>query len=73
MAEALGAVLTFGFRRMELNRIEIACMAGNIAAIRTMEHVGMKKEMILRSYLLIDGTPRDLCLYSALVHEWRDR
>lgn len=73
MSEALGAVLTFGFRRMELNRIEIICTAGNIAAMRTMEHIGMKAEMVLRNYILIDDSARDLCLYSALAHEWRDR
>lgn len=73
MSEALRAVLTFGFRRMELNRIEITCSTGNIAAIRTMEQIGMKEEMVLRGCVLINGTARDLCLYSALAQEWRDR
>ena len=61
---------TFGFRTMELNRIEARCKIENIASARVMEEVGMRFEGILRQHMFAKGTYHDLKIYSILKEEW---
>ena len=70
MTEAVGAMLRFGFQRMELNRIEARCEVENIASARVMEKCGMSFEGILRHHMLVRGSFRDLKMYSMLRQEW---
>lgn len=70
MTEAVRAVIDFGFRTMQLNRIEARCNIENIASARVMEKVGMKFEGILREHLFAKGNYHDLKMYSILTKEW---
>jgi len=70
MTEAVREVITFGFRTMELNRIEARCKIKNIASARVMEKVGMRFEGILRQHMFAKGTYHDLKIYSILKEEW---
>ncbi|MCK4449432.1 MAG: GNAT family N-acetyltransferase [Anaerolineae bacterium] len=70
MTEAVREVTTFGFRTMELNRIEARCKTENIASARVMEKAGMKFEGILRQHMFAKGTYHDLKIYSILKEEW---
>jgi len=69
MAEAVGAMISFGFREMNLNRIEARCIAENTASARVMEKAGMLYEGTLRQRELIKGELRDIKLYSILRDE----
>jgi ribosomal-protein-alanine N-acetyltransferase len=69
MPEAVRAVIRFGFRRMELNRIQARCIAENTASERVMEKAGMTYEGTLRESEYIKGAYRDMKLYSILRRE----
>jgi ribosomal-protein-alanine N-acetyltransferase len=71
MTEAVGAVISFGFEHMGLNRIEALCEPPNVGSSRVMEKLGMSYEGLLRSYMCYGGGCRDLKIYSILRHEWR--
>ncbi len=73
MAEAAGAMISFGFREMNLNRIEARCIAENTASTRVMEKAGMLCEGTLRQRELIKGEHRDIKIYSILRDERKGR
>jgi len=73
MAEAVGAMISFGFRAMNLNRVEARCIAENVASARAMEKAGMVYEGTLRQRELIKGEHRDIKVYSILRDERRGR
>ena len=66
MSEAVRAILRFGFKRMNLNRIEARCIAENAASARVMEKAGMFYEGTLRQREYIKGAYRDIKLYAIL-------
>jgi ribosomal-protein-alanine N-acetyltransferase len=70
MTEAIGAVITFGFLQMELNRIEAKCIPENIGSATVMEKNGMKKEGTLRDYMYAKESYHDLDLYAILRSDW---
>jgi ribosomal-protein-alanine N-acetyltransferase len=73
MPEAVRAMLSFGFERMNLNRVEARCIAENAASARVMEKAGMAYEGTLRQREYIKGTYRDMKLYAILKEEFRKR
>ena len=70
MTEAVRAIIDFGFRVMDLNRIEARCFTENIASARVMEKCGMQFEALLREQELVKGRYEDLKMYSILRREW---
>jgi ribosomal-protein-alanine N-acetyltransferase len=70
MTEALREVITFGFEKMELNRIEARCFLANRASEKVMQKVGMKFEGIQREGLFAKGKYQDLKVYSILRKEY---
>jgi [ribosomal protein S5]-alanine N-acetyltransferase len=73
VVEAVGAMISFGFKEMNLNRIEARCIAENTASARVMEKAGMLYEGTLRRRELIKGEHRDIKVYSILRDERRGR
>ncbi len=73
MTETLKAVLGFGFRVMELNRIEALCAPDNRQAVRMIRNIGLQEEAILRHYRCSNGVPSDRSLFSILRKEWSHR
>ena len=71
--EAVRAMISFGFERMGLNRIEARCIAENTASARVMHKVGMIREGMLRQREFIKGSYRDMELYAILKSEHRPR
>ena len=59
-SEAVRAVLAFGFRELDMNRIEAHFMKGNERSLRVTERVGMSFEGYLRDYMLVKGTYRTI-------------
>lgn len=73
MPEAVRAMISFGFGRMGLNRIEARCIAENSASARVMQKAGMSYEGTLRQRERIKGEYRDMEMYSILRGEHRPR
>jgi ribosomal-protein-alanine N-acetyltransferase len=68
MTEAAGEIVKFGFREMELARIEARCLVPNIGSAKVMEKLGMSYEGTMRKVVWNKGAHRDLKLY-AIVKE----
>lgn len=67
--EATVAILAFGFRELDLNRIHAVHLTRNPASGRVMQKAGMQFEGIHRQHVWKDGRPEDLARYAALRHD----
>ena len=72
MTEALRALLRYGFRSMNLNRIEAQHETDNPASGAVMRKCGMQREGTLRQRLLNKGRFVDVELYAILRRDFRD-
>lgn len=73
MREAILAVVHHAFTRLELSRIEAACLPENAASRGLLERSGFKYEGVAQSYLQIDGRWRTHVLYAALRSDRRGK
>ncbi|KAA2311534.1 N-acetyltransferase [Pseudooceanicola sediminis] len=73
MREAISAVVHHAFHRMDLSRIEAACLPENTPSRRLLESCGFKYEGVAQSYLQINGRWRTHVLYAALRMDRRGR
>ena len=72
MTEDLSALLRYGFRSMNLNRIEAQHETENPASGAVMRKCGMQREGTLRQRLLNKGRFVDVELYAILRRDFRD-
>ena len=68
--EALGALLAFAFTTLELNRVGARHFGSNPASGRVMEKCGMRREGVLREYILKNGAFEDAVCCGILKSEW---
>lgn len=73
MREAIAAALHYAFGRLDLSRIEAACLPENTPSRGLLEKSGFKYEGVAQSYLQIDGRWRTHVLYAALRSDRRGR
>ncbi len=73
MAEALKAVLAYGFLEMGLHRIEASPFAGNIRSQNLLSKLGFRLEGTLRERHLFQGLFLDQMYFGLLKEEWSDR
>ncbi len=73
MREAIEAVVHQAFSRLDLSRIEAACLPENTASRGLLEKSGFKYEGVAQSYLQIDGRWRTHVLYAALRKDRRGK
>ncbi|MCB5410133.1 GNAT family N-acetyltransferase [Pseudogemmobacter faecipullorum] len=73
MREALQALVNYAFQRMDLSRIEAACLPENSASRGVLEKSGFKYEGVAQAYLQINGRWRNHVLYSCLRADRRGR
>ncbi|MCL3880893.1 GNAT family protein [Marivita sp. GX14005] len=73
MCEAIEAVVHHAFDRLDLSRIEAACLPENAASRGLLEKTGFKYEGVAQSYLQIDGRWRTHVLYASLRSDRRGR
>jgi ribosomal-protein-alanine N-acetyltransferase len=73
MREAIRAVVHHAFERLDLSRIEAACLPENMASRGLLESAGFKYEGVAQSYLQIAGRWRTHVLYAALRADRRGR
>ena len=69
--EAVRAVLDFGFRRLELHRIDARFMQENLRSLKLMERVGMTFEGYARESMMVKGTYRTIGTCSILKYEYQ--
>lgn len=73
MREAIQGVVHYAFTKLDLSRIEAACLPENAASRGVLEKTGFKYEGVAQSYLQINGRWRNHVLYSALRMDRRGR
>jgi ribosomal-protein-alanine N-acetyltransferase len=73
MREAVAAVVHHAFTRMDISRIEAACLPENAASRALLESCGFKYEGVAQAYLQIGGRWRAHVLYAALRSDRRGR
>lgn len=73
MGEAIRAVVHHAFTRLDLSRIEAACLPENAASRAVLETSGFKYEGVAQSYLQINGRWRNHVLYANLRGDRRGR
>jgi ribosomal-protein-alanine N-acetyltransferase len=73
MGEAIAGVVHHAFGRLDLSRIEAACLPENAASRGLLEKCGFKYEGVAQSYLQINGRWRSHVLYAALRADRRGR
>ncbi len=71
MAEALSAVLAFGFEDLDLHRIEANPLADNAASRNLLFKLGFTFEGNLRERVFFRGRFRDQYYFGLLKEEWR--
>ena len=64
--EAAGAVISFGFEQLSLNRIYAHHMARNPAAGKVLLHAGMQREGVMRERVKKWGRYEDVVIYAVL-------
>jgi ribosomal-protein-alanine N-acetyltransferase len=69
MAEALAAVLDYGFEAMRLHRVEALVDPRNGRSLQTLERAGFRREGLLRDYEFERGEFIDLALLAHLRSE----
>lgn len=70
-AAAVAMMLDFAFDRLELHRVEAACLPENTASRGLLGKLGFSEEGYARGYLCIDGRWSDHVLYGMLIDDWR--
>jgi len=73
MADALKGLIPHVFQRMQLHRIEAACIPDNSRSQRLLEKVGFQREGYLNGYLKINGAWRDHLLYALIAEDWQSK
>lgn len=66
IAEALYAVISFGFFALDINRIEAEVMEGNDPSIEMLNSIGFKHEGTLRQWHYWDDKHYDMLMFSLL-------
>lgn len=74
MTDFVRAMITYGFKELNLHRIQIKCDADNLRSKAIPERLGFKLEGTIREdHKHEDGTFSDGLVYGLLAHEWKDK
>jgi RimJ/RimL family protein N-acetyltransferase len=71
MHEAMFALLSHCFDRLETHRVEAEIEPANDRSARLAERLGFQREGLLRDRLNVAGEPRSCWMYSLLRQEWK--
>lgn len=66
VTEAAAALIDFGFKELQINKIYATYFLHNPASGRIMEKIGMEKEALLKQHLKKEGEYFDILMYSVL-------
>jgi ribosomal-protein-alanine N-acetyltransferase len=71
--EAVGAILRFGFERIELHSVEAQIEPNNQASRRVLEKLGFVQEGYFRENFVVEGIFTDTAVFSLLKSDWLQR
>lgn len=66
MQDAVKTLISYGFDRLNLHRLEAACIPSNERSIAVLEKTGFTQEGLLKSYLKINGKWQDHLLFAII-------
>lgn len=69
--EAAGALLTWAFDTLELNRVQAETDTRNLASARVLEKLGFSREGTLRENCVVEGEVSDSWVYGLIKKEWQ--
>jgi len=70
-SEALQAILTYGFEKLQLIRIAAVVYVENKASQKLLKKAGFQEEGLLRKHMIQNGVAHDTILFSLLKEEWK--
>lgn len=70
VTEAAKKVIDFGFKELQLVRVQARCVVENTGSSRVMEKCGMIYEGTLRKALYMKGSHRDVKMYAVTDEYW---
>lgn len=70
--EAASAIISFAFETLKAHRIQALCHEKNVASERLMQHIGMKKEGLLRGIRKLNGRYANMLIYAILKEDFDD-
>ena len=73
MKEALKRVVDFAFFKVNISRLEAACLPENAPSRAVLEKTGFKYEGVAQAYIQIDGRWRTHVLYASLRNDRRGK
>ncbi len=73
VAEALPPLIEYGFRELNLNRLEAVIDPRNTASAKVLERFGFAHEATLREHFILRGETGDTGIYGLLRREWEAR
>ncbi|MFX1503194.1 MAG: GNAT family N-acetyltransferase [Promethearchaeota archaeon] len=71
--EALELLLDYGFKTVNLNRLELYTYDFNIGGLKSYKKVGFVEEGRRRQFVWINGSYHDAILMGILAEEWREK
>ena len=71
--EAMAAVIRYVFKTLHKHRVFASVDPGNLASIKLLERLGMRKEAHHRESLWFKGRWADDLVYALLAREWHER
>lgn len=71
MVRAAAAIVSYGFEKLDLRRIQADIWAENTRSRRVVEKLGFALEGTRRQYSVVNGEPADFLMFAALQDEWR--
>ncbi len=71
MKEALAKIINFGFKELQLHRIQALIAECNTASLRLLLHYNFTKEGVLREDYWVNQLHEDSVCYSLLASEWK--
>lgn len=73
MTEALFSIVEYGFKKMDLNRIEVYIEPDNIPSLKVIQKLNFKKEGHLREHYRKNGVVEDSLVFSLLKSEYENK
>ena len=70
--EAASAMLNFGFRELQLDRIHAWCIADNVASVRVLHKIGMNCEKVTHEQKWFKGRWWDALTFGISAQEYND-
>ena len=72
-SSAMRLALDYSFHVLDLSKITLGVISGNVKAIKLFESLGFAREGCLRSHSLCNGVYQDVLLYGLMAEEFKKR